>query len=44
MPERGSAFPDPTKSAFPDPTQKPKTDVDVDALFNQVLREHGKLK
>ncbi|MCR5718530.1 MAG: hypothetical protein K6F80_05795 [Oscillospiraceae bacterium] len=34
MPERGSAF--------PDPTQKPE--VDVDALFNQVLREHGKLK
>ena len=45
MPERGSDFPDPTKSsAFPDPTQKPKPDVDVDALFNQVLRDHGKLK
>ena len=50
-PERGSAFPDPTKSAFPDPAQggfpdpaqKPKPDVDVDALFNQVLRDHGKL-
>ena len=45
MPERGSEFPDPTRSsAFPDPTQKPKSDVDVDALFNQVLRDHGRLK
>ena len=45
MPERGSDFPDPTRSsAFPDPTQKPTPDVDVDALFNQVLRDHGKLK
>ena len=30
------------KSAFPDPARKPP--VDVDELFNQVLRQHGKLK
>ena len=52
VPERSAGFPDPTKSAFPDPAQsafpdpaqKPESDVDVDALFHQVLREHGKLK
>ena len=41
-PTRSSAFPDPAQGGFPDPTKKP--DVDVDALFNQVLRDHGKLK